>query len=173
MKQLRGIDLKRFIRKIKMPDIEIYLILENIQYATNVASIFRTAEALGVRKIFLAGISKTPPFGKDLKKASRSKEEKVGWEYIENSGVVIKKLKNRGFEIISLEITDESVSVSDLTPKSKIALVVGNETYGVVQNTLDKSDKSIYIPMYGKGSSLNVSVATAIALNNIITNYEK
>lgn len=173
MKQLRGVDLKRFLRKIKKPQFEMYLMLENTQYATNVASIFRSAEAFSVKKIFLTGISHKPPFGKDLKKASRSKEESVPWEYVKTSGEVINKLKKRGFEIVGVEITDESIDISEYEVPEKVLLVLGNETYGITQNTLDKLDKSVFIPMFGKGSSLNVSQAGAVALNNIINNYER
>ncbi|HEX9804769.1 MAG TPA: TrmH family RNA methyltransferase [Candidatus Dojkabacteria bacterium] len=173
MEQLRGIDLKRFLRRVKKPDIELFLLLENIQYAKNVASIFRTAEAFFVKKIFLTGISKTPPFGKDLKKASRNKEEKVHWEYKKTTGETIQSFKNRGFEIVSLEITDKSENIAEFKPKKNTLLIVGNETYGVTKETLERSDKSVFIPMFGKGSSLNVSSAAAVALNNLISNSRK
>lgn len=165
MKQLRGIELKRVIRKMKKPEgQEIYLLLENIQYASNVASIFRSAEAFGVTKIFLTGISTTPPFGKDLRKASRGKEDRVPWEYAETSGEVINKLKKRDFRIIGLELTDQSKNLVEAEKSDKILLVAGNETYGITQATLDKIEESYHIPMYGKGSSLSVSIAVPVAL---------
>jgi tRNA G18 (ribose-2'-O)-methylase SpoU len=151
--------------------MELYLLLENIQYAKNVASIFRTAEAFAVKKIFLSGISHTPSFGKNLQKASRKKELRVPWQYIDNAGMITNKMKKRDFQIIGVEITDESVEVAKFIPNDKILLIVGNEVYGITQNTLDKLDGSIHIPMYGKGSSLSVGVACGVALNNIINNY--
>jgi tRNA G18 (ribose-2'-O)-methylase SpoU len=174
MKQLRDIDLKRFLKNFKKPkSLELYLLLENIQYAKNVASIFRTAEAFSVKKIFLTGISRKPPFGKDLKKASRHKERSVYWEYVKDSGKVIRSLKKRDFEIVALEITDESIGVSQFEVPNKVLLVLGNEGYGVVKDTLKRVDKSVFIPMYGKGSSLNVNVACGITLHNLIINYAK
>ncbi len=172
MKQLRGIELKRFLRKIKHPGAEVYLLLENIQYARNVAGMFRTAEAFKVKKIFLSGISRKPPFGKDLQKASRKKEQRVPWEYIEASGNVINKFKKRGFDILGLEITDNAMALEKHKTSKKTLLVVGNETYGITQSTLDKLDKTLYIPMYGKGSSLNVGVACAVTLYKLIENYD-
>lgn len=169
MQQLRGVELKRFLRKTKKHNLEIYLCLENIQYAKNVAAIFRTAEAFKIKKIFLTGISHTPPFGKQLKNASRNKEEKVPWEYIKDTGAVIQKMKNRDFDIVGLEITDEAVEVKELKT-DKLLLIVGNEGYGIVKNTIERMDSAVFIPMYGKGSSLNVSHATGIALYSIISN---
>lgn len=173
MNQLRGIELKRFLRKIKHPGAEIYLLLENIQYARNVAGMFRTAEAFKVKKIFLTGISQQPPFGKDLQKASRKKEQRVPWEYVETPGSIITSFRKRDFEILGLEITDASTPLETYKTKSKTLLVVGNETYGITQSTLDKLDKTVYIPMYGKGSSLNVGVACAVTLYKLVENYGK
>ena len=172
MKQLRGIELKRFLRRFKKPPIEVYLLLENIQYARNVASIFRTAEAYKVKKIFLVGISHKPPFGKDLRKVSRNKEKSVPWEYYENAGMIINKMKNRGYKIVALELTNESKKIDNIFFSDKILLVAGNETYGIVEKTLSRADLSLFIPMYGKGSSLSVSISTAIALDNLV-NYQK
>lgn len=168
MKQLRGIDLKRFNKKTVKHQKEIVLILENIQYAKNVASLFRTADACKVSHIYLTGISHKPPFGKDLSKVSRSKEKSVQWTYDENSGNIINKLKKQGFEVIALELTDQSENYNEFNFGNKICLLVGNETYGVVKNTLERLDKAIYIPMHGKGASLNVATAASIALFKIV-----
>ena len=168
MKQLRGIELKRFNKKTEKHNKDIVLIMENIQYARNVASLFRTADACKVSKIILVGISHKPPFGKDLKKVSRNKETSVQWEYQENSGKAINKMKDQGYEIIGLEITDESIDYREYKFPNKLCLVVGNETYGIVKNTIARLDKAIFIPMYGKGASINVSTASSIALFKII-----
>lgn len=173
MKQLRGVEIKRFMRKVEKSKNEVYLLLEDLQYARNVAAIFRTAEAFKVKKIFLTGVTPTPPFGTTLKKASRSKEMKVYWEYKKTSGEVIQSMKKRNFEILALEITDESVKVDDYDVPPKVLLVAGSEMYGIKPDTLDRCDKSIFIPMYGKGASLNVNVACSIALFNLRSNYEK
>lgn len=168
MKQLRGIELKRFMKKIPRHNNDIILILENIQYARNVAGMFRTADAIGIKKIYLTGISHKPPFGKDMQKASRNKEKSVQWSYSEHSGKVINKYKKQGYQIVGLEITDESVDYRDFKFGQRICIVVGNETYGIVKNTIEKLENSVFIPMYGKGASLNVGVSMAVLLYRIV-----
>ncbi|WKZ27984.1 MAG: TrmH family RNA methyltransferase [Candidatus Dojkabacteria bacterium] len=173
MKQLRGIELKRFKRKLERPKLELVLVLENIQYARNVASMFRTADASGVKEIFLTGISHIPPFGKELQKVSRSKENSVRWQQGKTTGKVIEKLRRQGYAIIAVELTDDAISVKDFVSKylpkfGKIALIVGNEAQGVSKATLAKADHAIYIPMFGKGASLNVTISCAIAIYTLI-----
>src|SRR5690606_23312335 len=133
--------------------------------ARNVAGIFRTADAAGVRRIYLTGISHQPPFGKDLAKASRSKEKSVEWMYEKDTGKVLQMLKKQGFYTVALEITDEGAPIEQLqdmiSDQDKICIIVGNEVYGVINTTLEKCDASVYIPMYGRGGSLNVGVSAA------------
>ncbi|KXK27265.1 MAG: tRNA (guanosine(18)-2'-O)-methyltransferase [candidate division WS6 bacterium OLB20] len=173
MKQLRGAELKRFKRKLDRPEAEIVLVLENIQYARNVASMFRTADAAGIRQLYLTGITPAPPFGKELRKVSRSKEQSVPWTAGKTTGKVLQTLRNKGFTIVALEITDEGMSADQfaetrLPGLSKVALVVGNEAQGVSKKTLERSDESIYIPMFGKGASLNVTISAAIAIYTLL-----
>lgn len=167
-KQLRKTDAKRKHREFKKPRREVIILLEDIQYARNVASLFRTADAAGVKKIYLTGSSKTPPFGKDLQKASRKKERSVAWEYKETTGKAIKYLKSKDYKIVCLEVTEKAIPVSELksryNTKDKICLIAGNEVNGIRKTTLEKSDLEIFIPLKGKGASLNVSVAVAVAL---------
>lgn len=167
MRQLKKQEIKKLSKENKR-EKEIYLILENIQYATNVAAIFRTADAAGVRRIYLTGISKTPPFGKDLKKTSRSKEDSVEWMKRETTGEVIQTLKKLGFKVIAIELTEDAIPLdqlkNEIASDQKICLVAGSEVYGVNKNTLEKCDKAVMIPMYGKGASLNVSTSVGIVL---------
>ena len=168
MGTLFGKNLKKFLKNRYNHDFEIVLILENIQYARNVAEIFRIADAVKVRKIYLTGISHTPPFGKDLIKVSRSKEKSIEWEYKENINDIYKRLKRDSFDVIALELHEKSLEINEylntIKDKRKIAIVVGNEGYGVTKKTLSLISKSVMLPMYGKGSSLNVSVSLAVLL---------
>jgi len=170
MKQLTRKELKKFFKTISQRDKEIVLLCENIEYARNVANIFRTADAGGVEKIYLTGVSAYPPFGKELRKASRSKEYSVGWDYEPESIPIIKNLKSEGFYIIAIEITDKCSPLSELKNliknKKKICLVAGSEMFGIKKDTLELVDLAVYIPMYGKGASLNVSTAVGITLYN-------
>ncbi|MCA9380964.1 tRNA methyltransferase [Candidatus Dojkabacteria bacterium] len=167
MEQLSKKQIKKFFKKQKR-NKEVVLVLENIQYAKNVAGIFRTADAAGVSKMYLTGISKTPPFGKDLSKTSRSKEKSVQWDYNENTSKVLKKLKKDGYYLIAVELTNEAEEASRLSyivsDKDKVAFVLGSEVYGVTNSTLADCDISVFLPMYGKGASLNVATTAGIIL---------
>lgn len=149
----------------------IYLILDNIRSMENVGSIFRTADAAGVKKIFLCGITPKPP-RKEIDKAALGAVDFVEWEYCEDVKSEISKLKTKRINIIALEQDERSIPyylIHDICYKlHEIALVVGNEINGVSKEVLDLADQIIEIPMHGKKNSLNVTVATGIALFQII-----
>jgi 23S rRNA (guanosine2251-2'-O)-methyltransferase len=168
MQRLDKKQIKKKYKEYPKRTQTIYLLLENIEYARNVAAIFRTADAARVGKIFLTGISFQPPFGKDLVKASRHKEKSIPWEYEKDSAKAIQKLKQQGFEIVGIELTDSSMDLSELQSymdkHEKVCFVAGSEVYGIVKTTLEKLDTAVQIPMYGKGASLNVGMSVGIVL---------
>jgi tRNA G18 (ribose-2'-O)-methylase SpoU len=169
MEKLSKKEIKKYFKNFKR-NKKIVVLAENIQYARNVANIFRICDAAGVSRLFLTGISHTPPFGRDLRKASRNKEKSVEWFYFESSIKTIQRLKNDGFKIVAVELCKESFPVHDLKNKleenkvNKVCFVVGNEVYGLTSRTLEYCDYAAVIPMYGKGASLNVTNSLAIAL---------
>lgn len=171
MKRLNKKEIKKVINKQSNRDKVIYLILENIEYARNVASMFRTADAAGVKKIYLTGISKQPPFGKEMRQVSRNTEDSVQWVYEESTGAAIQTLKNQGFYIVAVELTDTAIPFETLKEKlgdkEKICFLLGSEVFGVKNSSLEKCDLSTYIPMYGKGASLNVANAGTVILFSI------
>jgi 23S rRNA (guanosine2251-2'-O)-methyltransferase len=171
MKQLTPKELKKFFKNQFSRNKEIVLLLENIQYERNTASIFRTADAAGVKKIYLTGVSKTPPFDESLEHVSRRKEGTVDWEYQKNAYFVLQNLKKQGFITIAVEITTQSLPLEKLKPianaNDKICFVLGSEMFGVTNDTLRNCDESVYIPMYGKGASLNVAVSAGIVLYSL------
>ena len=146
---------------------KIFVICHNIRSRHNVGSIFRTADAVGVSKIFLCGITPVPPHP-NIEKVSLGAEKFVTWEKCKGTWRVINKLKKEGVEIISLEQAKNSISLDKLKTVKKsatgIALILGEEVKGLPKTILKKSDKIIQIPMYGKKESLNVSVAFGIAV---------
>lgn len=151
------------------------LILDNIRSVENVGSIFRTADAFGVEKIYLCGLTPSPVdrFGrnrKDLHKTALGAENFVDWEYDENIENLVNKLKG-SFEIISVEQNGKSVKYKDFKQQKEkpIVLIFGSETEGVNKNVLKISDKIIEIPMKGKKESLNVSVTVGIILSTFDT----
>jgi len=139
----------------------------------NVGSIFRTADAAGVDKIFLCGITPRPP-RKEIDKAALGAVDFVEWEYWESIRELVLGIRDKGIKIFALEQDKRSVSYSDpntlfLIPNTNsIALIVGNEVKGIQPEILDLADQIIEIPMRGKKNSLNVAVATGIALFEII-----
>ncbi len=154
--------------------MRLVVVLDNIRSAHNVGSIFRTADALGCEKIFLCGITPTPgkatlsassKASREFAKTALNAENYVIWEYKKRTGDVIKGLKKQGFQIVALEQDKKAIDVRRLKLKasSRIALILGYEVKGIAKSTLNKCDKIIYIPMFGKKESLNVSVAFGIA----------
>jgi len=148
---------------------EFYVICDNIRSLENIGSIFRTSDALGVSKIFLCGISGKPPHHK-ISKTALGAEETVPFEYYKQTGRLIDKLKRDKIQIIALEQDKKAISYDKFKPKFPLALIVGNEVKGVSKKILQKSDKIIFLPMYGKKESLNVSVSFGIAGYEIIKN---
>ena len=141
---------------------EFYVICDNIRSLENIGSIFRTADALGVTKIYLCGISGRPPHHK-ISKTALGAENTVPWEYCRQIGRLIDKLKKSKINIIALEQDKKSILYTKLKPKFPLALILGNEVKGVSKKTLQKCDKIIELPMAGKKESLNVSVSFGVA----------
>ena len=145
---------------------EIYLILHNVRSAYNVGSIFRTADAAGINKTYVCGYTPTPG-DKKVIKTSLGAEKSVPWEYHKQTWRLMEKLKAGGVQIVALEQTKESIDYRKFKPRFPMALVVGNEIKGLSKRTLEYANKIIAIPMFGKKESLNVSVATGIAIYKI------
>lgn len=168
MEQLRGKEAQKYFETIPERNHEIILILENIQYAKNVANIFRTAESAGVKKVYLTGISRKPPFGKGLKKVSRGSENKVDYAYAKDTLDILPKIKKENYHVMALEVTDEHVLHSDLKrylgDKKRVCFIAGNEDSGVNRRTMEQCDTAVTIPLYGENPSLNVNVSVGIVL---------
>lgn len=154
----------------------ISLIIPDVRSSENVGSIFRTADGMGVDTIYLVGYTPRPldKFGRPdskIAKTALGAEKTINWEYSKTILPVIRKLKKDGFKIIALEQTKDSVDYRKLlgssAPKLNIALIVGNEVNGINKSILKHADYVIEIPMRGKKESLNVSVATGIALSEL------
>lgn len=135
---------------------------DNIRSLENIGSIFRTADALGVTKIFLCGISGTPPNHK-IAKTALGAEKTVSFEYCKQTWRLIDRLRQEKVFVVSLEQSGKSILYTKLRYKFPLALVIGNEVKGIPKKVLEKSDKIIFLPMHGKKESLNVSVAFGVA----------
>lgn len=152
------------------------LVLDNIRSVHNVGAMFRTAEAAGIDEILLVGITPTPidRFGRertDVAKSSVGAHTMVEWQQFTETGDAIDYLQNMGSDIVSLELTDNSVDYKTIPMPDGLvpfALVVGNENVGVDKQWLDISDVVAHISMVGEKESLNVSTACGIALFRIL-----
>jgi len=144
----------------------MYVICDNIRSLENIGSIFRTSDALNIKKIFLCGICGKPPHHR-ISKTALGAENWVEWEYCASVWKLVERLKKEKVSIIALE--QDGTDLSKFKPKFPLALVIGNEIKGVSQSVLKRSDKIVSIPMKGKKESLNVAVAFGIAAYNILT----
>ncbi|MEM7367152.1 MAG: RNA methyltransferase [Bacteroidota bacterium] len=170
MRKLRLEELKRLsvadYKKAKKRSLVI--ILDNIRSMHNVGSIFRTADAFRIAKVYLCGITPKPPH-REIRKTAIGAEESVDWEAHAYTIQVVQALKHAGYEILSLEQTEGSRELGKFTPagNKNYAIVLGHEVDGVSQTIIDQSDEVLEIPQYGTKHSLNVSVSAGIALYHI------
>jgi tRNA G18 (ribose-2'-O)-methylase SpoU len=143
----------------------LIVILDNIRSLNNIGSVFRTADAFLIEKIFLCGITATPPH-KDIQKTALGATETVVWEHQENTEDVIKELREKGVKILSIEQAEDAVMLNDFSPKNDetYAIVFGNEVKGVQQSVVSASDYVIEIPQYGSKHSLNISVSAGVVM---------
>jgi tRNA (guanosine-2'-O-)-methyltransferase len=169
MKQLRGTSLKRFLRNLPPPPqvVDLAIVCQSVAYPVNVGSIFRLADALDARELVLTGITPTPPHP-TISKVGRDKDRRVPWHYVDRPEDALVALKEQGYWLAALEITDECLPYYELAYGPKVAVVLGNEDHGVTRACLALCDAAIYVPMYGKGKSLNVHVSLAVVGYHIL-----
>ena len=157
------------MRKLKNKQLNRLNLEEfKIRSAYNVGSIFRTSDAFLIEKIILCGITPTPPKN-EIRKTALGATESLDWEYYLDSLESIKKLKNNGYTIVSIEQANKSENLKHFKLKNstKLALVFGNELNGVNDKIINASDKVVEIPQYGTKHSFNVSVSVGIVLWDI------
>lgn len=150
-------------------------VLDNVRSVYNVGSIFRTANAAGISKIFLCGITPTPVDKKgnrrkDFAKVALGAEDIVEWEYVESTAECLEKLKEEGSYIIAIEQDEKSVDYKSISVggKEDVAFVIGAEVEGMNKETLGLCDIVAEIPMLGTKESLNVTIAFGIAVYRIL-----
>ncbi len=149
------------------------LILPDIRSALNVGAIFRTADAVGIDKIYLTGYTPTPVdkfnrIRKDIAKSALGAEKTISWEYKKSLSALIYRLKKEGYFIIAIEQAENSIDYKKLKIKHKNAFIVGTEVSGIPEKILAKCDVITEIPMRGEKESLNISVACGIVLFRIL-----
>ena len=147
------------------PKTPIIVILDNIRSLNNIGSVFRSSDAFRVEKIYLCGITATPPH-RDIHKTAIGATESVDWEHREDTISLVQELKQKGVEVYAVEQTEDSISLKEFQPEreKKTAIVLGNEVDGVQQEVIDSCHGSIEIPQAGTKHSLNISVCTGVVL---------
>ena len=162
MSELNRKTIEEFRQSDKSPFI---IVLDNIRSLNNTGSVFRTADCLKAKAVYLCGITATPPH-RDIHKTALGATESVDWHYYENTTEAIAELKKDGYRILALEQAEGSVKLQDFNPdnKNKYALVFGHEVKGVQQDVLDMADACLEIPQFGTKHSFNISVSAGIVL---------
>lgn len=160
-----------------MSKCKLVLIAHNLRSAHNVGSLLRTADGLGIERIYLSGYTPYPASADDerlphlrakitrrINKTSLGAEKSTSWSYEPDIFVLLTKLKSEKYTVAALEQTPSAVALHSYKVPDRIAIIVGREVEGIEKKVLDFSDVHIQIPMKGKKESLNVSIAAAISL---------
>ena len=159
--ELNRLTTNEFKESRKLP---LIVILDNIRSTYNVGSVFRTADAFRLEKIYLCGITSIPPHP-EIHKTALGAEESVDWEFSTSTLEVVDKLKQQGYRVYAVEQAQGSTMLNNFNPSDdKLAIVMGNEVKGVQQEVINHSDGCLEIPQYGTKHSLNVSVTTGIVI---------
>ena len=160
--ELNRLSIEEFENAEKIP---LVVVLDNIRSMHNVGAVFRTGDAFIIEKLYLCGITGTPP-NKEIRKTAIGATESVKWEYAKDTLPVIQSLKAEGYKIVSVEQVEGSTTLSDFQPdvNERYVLVLGNEVSGVQQEVVDESDVCLEIPQSGTKHSLNVSVCAGIVM---------
>jgi len=142
------------------------VVLDNLRSALNVGSILRTCDAFGIKEVYFCGI--TPLIGnKKVLKTSLGAENNIKACEFNSTPEAIIKAKEKGYQVVGLELSEESINLKNYKKEKRVALVVGNEVSGLGPEVLNICDKLVKIPMIGTKESLNVSVAFGIAVYQI------
>ncbi|HWB84591.1 MAG TPA: RNA methyltransferase [Bryobacteraceae bacterium] len=150
--------------------LPVAVLLDNVRSLYNVGSFFRTADAAGVEKIYLGGITGRPP-KRALSKTALGAEESVPWEHAWDAAQFIEKLRGRGYETAAIETTVHAVDLFDWVPRFPVCLVFGHEVDGIQPHLSAQCDVHVRIPMLGAKHSLNVATAGGVAIYELLRKY--
>ena len=160
LEELGRISVDEFKEAEKIP---VCILLDNIRSLHNVGSAFRTADAFRIEKIYLTGITGTPPH-REIEKSALGATSSVEWHYVESAAQAAKLLRDEGHRIVIIEQTTESVPLQklEIQPDEKYCLVFGNEVNGVSDEVIEYGHVAVEIPQTGTKHSLNISVCVGI-----------
>ena len=169
--ELNRLEVEEFKKAVKTP---FFIVLDDIRSLNNIGSVFRTADAFLIEKIYLCGITATPP-NKDIHKTALGATESVDWEYVKDITILVEDLKSKGVKIISVEQAENATMLHDFVAEAgeKYAIIFGNEVKGVSQEIVDASDYVVEIPQFGTKHSLNISVSAGIVIWDLFSKLKK
>ena len=167
MRKLKNSELDRLsIEEFKQSKkTKLIVVLDNVRSLNNIGSVFRTSDAFLIKKVYLCGITATPPH-KDIHKTALGSTNSVAWEYAQNTIDIIKKLQADNVKVLAIEQAENATMLDNFKPDctTTYAVVFGNEVKGVSQEVVSISDTVIEIPQYGTKHSLNISVSCGVVL---------
>jgi len=174
MQKIKNEDLGRksvdeFKSSRKVP---LVIILDNVRSLNNVGSVFRTADAFLLESIYLCGVTGQPP-NKEIEKTALGATETVNWMHFSDTKEAVNALRKKNYKIYAVEQVKNSTALDKFNHKKEeaLALVFGNEVYGVEQEVIDLCDGSIEIPQLGTKHSLNISVSAGIVIWELAKPY--
>ena len=171
MRKLKNSELvRKSVTEFKTAEkTPIIVILDNIRSSNNVGSVFRSSDAFLIEKIYLCGITATPP-NKDIQRTALGSTDSVQWEYVKDTISIVKELQEQGVYVASIEQAEDAILLNNFTPPigKKLAIIMGNEVKGVQQEVVSESNSCIEIPQYGTKHSLNISVTCGIVLWDLL-----
>jgi 23S rRNA (guanosine2251-2'-O)-methyltransferase len=150
--------------------LPVSVLLENVRSMYNVGSFFRTADAAGVEKLYLCGITGYPPKNA-ISKTALGAEETVPWQHDWDPVAVLHSLRARGYEVAAIETSARSVDLFDWQPRFPVCLLFGHEVEGLSEPLREMADTHVRIPMLGLKHSLNVATAGGIAIYELLRKY--
>ena len=164
MLPLKKVEIRRLFEQAAQqypPQAHVAFLLQSMEDPRNVGSIFRVADAVGAEEIIFTGKTPTPPHD-EIDRTSRGHDRRIPWRRIGRIDEAIDTLRDEGYQIVALETARGTRCFLDYPYADKVCLVLGNESGGVYPATLGKCDGAVFVPMYGKGPSMNVHVAAAL-----------
>lgn len=174
MRKLKNEELGRltaeeFKAAEKLP---VIIVLDNVRSLHNVGSVFRTADAFRLQALYLCGYTGTPP-NKEINKTALGAADTVSWRYFKSTAEAIAALREDGYKICAVEQVEQAIALPLLKAGAaeKLALIFGNEVYGVEQEVINNADCCIEIPQLGSKHSLNISVSVGIVVWEIARKY--
>ena len=175
MRKLENFELNRksIDQYKKVEKIPLIIILDNVRSLNNIGSIFRSSDAFLIEKIYLCGITASPPH-REIQKTALGATESVSWEYSKRISNTISELKEKDYQIYAIEQAQGSMSLQNFSLKKSIryAFVFGNEVNGVSQNVIDLCENVIEIPQEGTKHSLNISVSVGLVIWDFYSKFK-